>query len=599
VNQVVGQSGEFTIITLPQLYFVIDNAPPVSQIYTKFSWNVTDTISIDSNTKVMKAETKWTAIISSQLFNMGYRILAERESDQSFVLLCEGENSSIGKLKVDTYWNSIQAALQMSLIINKMNVLKNREIGYYQEQVVFLERLRGQINAEFYQTIYYGTVRKEGESANVAKFYSNSADKFSVLHVGVAQCSVPYQKILSKGELPRKSGFVYNLFFTRTKMMPMHINYVNEMKVDDFKIFLTENINDCYVSYLRYLSNSLQNMTETICSEEDSIAIRKALVEDLCHKLLGTTDEQQLKEINAAVERLNKDEQEYLEILKQFENKLWSTPQNDNQDILLYMHGFHNSVEECFLRASQIACDIGFGGRLAVYSWPSLEDSLQYYQDRDQIDYTMYRFLEFLVLLCQGARKVHIIAHSAANLLFTRSALAVDSVVSQLKGKIGQIICAYADVKVEFFLEVFRNHEVVLGIENIADNVTIYYHYGDRVLWSAASTIMGFGSGKQSKRLVPNEAKLDNVNIGEIATAKKSLLCTFSNLPYIKHNVYAENPIVLEDMSEIINGNIKAYQRKHIKIACSCRIVKACNVPKLHCPLCGAKLEYVLDSFVL
>ena len=90
------------------------------------------------------------------------------------------------------------------------------------------------------------------------------------------------------------------------------------------------------------------------------------------------------------------------------------------------------------------------------------------------------------------------------------------------------------------------------------------------------------------------------MNIGEMATTKETLLCTFSNLPFIKHNVYAENPIVLEDMSEIINGGLKAYQRSHINMACSCRTVKAHNISRLpFCPLCGNKIEYVLDSFII
>ena len=86
-----------------------------------------------------------------------------------------------------------------------------------------------------------------------------------------------------------------------------------------------------------------------------------------------------------------------------------------------------------------------------------------------------------------------------------------------------------------------------------------------------------------SKILVPNEEKLDNVNIGEIAIVKESLLCTFSNIPCIKHNVYAENPIVLEDTREIINGSVKAYQRKHK----DCLLL---SYHALHCHLCGAKL---------
>ena len=97
--------------------------------------------------------------------------------------------------------------------------------------------------------------------------------------------------------------------------------------------------------------------------------------------------------------------------------------------------------------------------------------------------------------------------------------------------------------------------------------------------------------------MLPDEKKVDNVNIGDDKiTLKESFLGTFSNLPCIKHNVYAENPIILEDMSEIINGCLKAYQRSHIKIACYCRTVKAHDILKLRfCPLCELQYEYVLN----
>ena len=151
----------------------------------------------------------------------------------------------------------------------------------------------------------------------------------------------------------------------------------------------------------------------------------------------------------------------------------------------------------------------------------------------------------------------------------------------------------------EIFLEVFRYSEVITGIESIVDNVTIYYHPPDnKALWWYDSI---FGSGykirKPNKRQLLNEKKLDNINIGEIATTKETLLCLFSNLPFIKHNVYAENPIVLQDMSEIINGGLKPYHHKHINVACDCHMVKARNIEELpKCPLCGVRFDYVLDS---
>lgn len=597
---------QYTILTLAQLYFVIDEAPVVSSFYTNFSWQEVDTISIDG-AKLTKVETKKVAFISSTIFNRGYRILAERKSDNATVLLCEGDNSDTGKRKVDLYWKNIQEALQRSLVIcSTIQALDSREIGHYQEPTAVItgpNSLEGQPSAEFYQTIHYATVRKQGDTKSIANFYTNDADRRPNLHVGIAQCSIPSQKFLMKGALPRENGFVSKLFESKKKKrMPMRISYINEMEMDKFRECLAKNIDDCYVSYLRYLHSSIENMADVVCSEEDSLAIKKALVQDLSQKFCVETDPEQLRALHKNAESLSDDEREYLEMLKQFETKLCAPPKNQNQDILLYIHGFNNSVEESLLRASQIACDIGFGGRLAVFSWPSLESPVCYYQDKDQIDVAVRKFLDFLVILCQSARKVHIIAHSAANLLFTRSALAASAILAQYKGKIGQLICAHADVKVEFFLDVFKDSDTVVGIESIVDNVTVYFHRRDKALWWAAHSIFGTGDriGRQEARQLPNEEKLENVNIGEMAVSRESLFCFFGNITTIKHNVYAEDPTVLEDMSEIINGGLKAYQRKHINVACSCSIKRAHDITKKpNCHLCTEKYEYVLDSFVL
>jgi len=72
-------------------------------------------------------------------------------------------------------------------------------------------------------------LRKRGNKSSVAKFYSNDADKHPSLHVGVAQCTIPYRKFLKVSYL----GFVSKLFGNKKKMMPMRINYINEMEVDD------------------------------------------------------------------------------------------------------------------------------------------------------------------------------------------------------------------------------------------------------------------------------------------------------------------------------------------------------------------------------
>ena len=52
--------------TLAQMYYAIDNAPPVSEFFKIFSWNMLDSVTIDG-AKIFKAETEWMAFVSSQI----------------------------------------------------------------------------------------------------------------------------------------------------------------------------------------------------------------------------------------------------------------------------------------------------------------------------------------------------------------------------------------------------------------------------------------------------------------------------------------------------------------------------------------------------
>ncbi|XP_065917407.1 uncharacterized protein [Dysidea avara] len=583
-EQVFGTSTkEYSIQTLSQLHFAINNSPQASQSYT---WSVVDTVLID-RAKIFKMEAKWFAVFSTVVLNKGYRILAERKSDQSVVLLCEGENSPIGKQKVDKYWNDILAILQHSNPPHQMQVCNHRENGYYEydqnliSNITSPNALSSQSYAEFYHTILYGTIRRKGNSTSIANFYSNDADKCFSLCVGVAQCSIPHQRFFNFSVLispSHESGFVRNQLSGKSKMMPMRANYINEMKMIDLKQFCEQNINNYYTSYFCYLSRRVENMADTICKEDSSIVIRKGLVEDHLRPLCKTRE---------LLPNLNKSEEEYLGVLQQLQAKFHHLSGKPNKDVLLYVHGLNTSIKECLLRASQIACDIDFSGRVAVYSWPSIE-SLSCFQDNNQLDAAMQTFLDFLVMMCQSGGKLHIIAHSAANLLLTRT---TGSRLSQLEGKLGQVICADADVEVKFFQELYRNSNLAPGIDSIADNVTVYYHPSDKVLlWKDSIHHIGLPIGGVQRR------KIDCVNIGKCVFENNSQL-TYHTVPQMKQNTYADNAFIIKDMSAIINEGLEAYQRPHIKIACSCNTVKPDGIVKQEaCPKCNSNFEYVIDG---
>ena len=415
---------EYSIHTLPQLHYFIEHESHslTGKFYTKTSWNVIKSVEIDG-VKFMLVETKWWAFVSHLFLNRGYRILADRQctpNTDQLIILFEEESCAIGKQNALQQWEQkIEAVLDRHNITGNFKSIGNRKWGYYQEPTAVItgpKSLEGQpiaATVEFYQTILYGTVREKGLDQSPKNFYRINAD--TTLHVGIAQCAIPSKRFLSRVESDTNGDFM--------KLLPLRISYINEMDIPEFKSYIVKNdVNQCYTSYLRYLRNSIDSLVDSMYTEENRTAIREALVNDLFDKYTKSSDNEEVQAIEKERLKLNLREKTYFDLLNVFKNKLQTPPKNQNQDILLYIHGIDNTVEDALLSASQIACDIGFAGRLAIFSWPSLGGVKSYIKDSmHQIDIAIPGFHEFLFMLCKNVRKIHIIAHSKGALLFSKS----------------------------------------------------------------------------------------------------------------------------------------------------------------------------------
>lgn len=450
---------EYHIRTLPQLHYAIEHSPSAYSWYKDLSWNELRRVSID-DAQIFMVETKSWAVVSNFFLNRGYRVMAEWKS--KLIMLFQAENTEKGKQKALQYWENVQGALEHSSVVgNHLNTIESREWGYYQEPTAIItgpNSLEGQISyAEFYQTVYYGTVRERGSNINAESFYKNDAEKHPNLHVGVAQCAIPSKRFISR---------TVNLPFLK-EMMPSRINYINEMEVEEFSRCLAENVNQCYTSYLRYLRSSMDSISDV--SKEDSEAIQKAMVDNLLKKYAETNNKEEIESLKKYEKSLNAGSKEYIGILREFEKKLQNPPKSQNEDILLFIHGYNNTLADAILRASLIACDIGFAGRLAVFSWPSIgytQDSMH------QIDLAMPKFLHcFLPMLCRSARKVHIIAHSKGAMLFTKLGMA--GLPPECSGKVGQVILAHGDVPMNDFEQVYDIKNCEKGLKYIVDNISV------------------------------------------------------------------------------------------------------------------------------
>ena len=235
-------------------------------------------------------------------------------------------------------------------ITGDLRSIDNRKWGYFQEPTAVItgfRSLEGQPIApsvEFYQTILYGAVREKGSNQSPKNFYKRNADRKPTLHVGIAQCAISSKWFLSRVARDTKGDYM--------KLLPMRINYINEMDTPEFTQYIVGNdVNQCYRSYLRYLRNSIDSLVHSMYTEENRTAIHKALVNDLFDKHTKCSDNEEAQAIEKERLKLNSGEKPYFD-LKMFKDKLEMPPKTQNQDILLYIHGIDNTVEDALLRVS-------------------------------------------------------------------------------------------------------------------------------------------------------------------------------------------------------------------------------------------------------
>jgi esterase/lipase superfamily enzyme len=131
----------------------------------------------------------------------------------------------------------------------------------------------------------------------------------------------------------------------------------------------------------------------------------------------------------------------------------------DERDVLVFVHGYTVGFADAARRAAQVAVDLKFKGRTALYSWPSAGAALKYTIDEASVEWSVPHFQEFLrlVLADVGARAVHVIAHSMGNRALVRGLERFDiAMLPPGSATLRQIVFAAPDIDRDTFLELAR-----------------------------------------------------------------------------------------------------------------------------------------------
>jgi esterase/lipase superfamily enzyme len=127
---------------------------------------------------------------------------------------------------------------------------------------------------------------------------------------------------------------------------------------------------------------------------------------------------------------------------------------SDENDVLLFIHGFNVSFKDAMFRTAQLGYDLNFKGGVTAYSWPSAGSIDGYIADTDSSQLSSDYLCDFIKLIIGTGNimKLHIIAHSMGNVVLTGALMQLKSDGLYPHAIINQIILAAPDIDKDLFI---------------------------------------------------------------------------------------------------------------------------------------------------
>ncbi|WP_195930369.1 alpha/beta hydrolase [Hyphomicrobium album] len=209
------------------------------------------------------------------------------------------------------------------------------------------------------------------------------------------------------------------------------------------------------------------------------------------------------------------------------------------QPVLLYVHGFNNSIEGATHLANHVAGKIGFKGDVAVFSWPSLASwtPASYRADAATVDASKVALAELLQALdaAPAVDRIHIISHSLGNRLLMRTLASAPRM-----RKLGQILLCSPDVERAEFLSAAPR------IVAAAGGATLWVSDNDRALRVAPE----FGGGGPRAGLISaGNGPIVLPNMATIDVSNETALFEFN------HNAYMQVDDLFADLADVFDQN--------------------------------------------
>jgi esterase/lipase superfamily enzyme len=210
----------------------------------------------------------------------------------------------------------------------------------------------------------------------------------------------------------------------------------------------------------------------------------------------------------------------------------------------LFIHGYNVSFKDAALRTAQMAWDLKLPSAPLMFSWPSQAKAGAYTVDENNIAWTVPHLKTFLQEIAsqQGAKKIHVIAHSMGNRALMQVLQNFDR--PNNKPRFNQIILAAADIDADIFKD-----QIAPGIIAAGEQVTLYTSTKDRAL-RASRKIHGekrLGDAEGIPLVLPG---IDTVDASAVDT------------DFLGHSYFAGEKKLLNDIRLMLSTGANAEQRK-------------------------------------
>ncbi len=216
----------------------------------------------------------------------------------------------------------------------------------------------------------------------------------------------------------------------------------------------------------------------------------------------------------------------------------------DEQQALVYLHGYNVSFDEAAIRAAQIGFDLKVPGAMAFFSWPSRGSFDGYAADAASIEASEAAITDFLVRFAtdSGASRLHVIAHSMGNRGLLRAIQRITAQAASTAGiRFGQVFLAAPDLDVNLF----RNLAVLYP--KVSERTTLYISAGDRAL--------------QASGLVHKADRVGSASSVTVIPGIDTVEVTGLDLTLLGHSYFAQAHGVLYDMYELLRHNASPSSR--------------------------------------